>query len=92
MYPPTLSVSVTPKVITLSWQEITTVADTGGYPPFMYWVEFYNEAGSWVVVNTLAGGKVTTFAHDHVTNFVSNVNVLYRLRAENEVGFSPYST
>ena len=92
MYPPTLAVHVTPNVITLNWEEITTFDHTGGYAPFMYWVEYFNEVGIWVVVNSFAGGKVTTFAHNHGTNFVSNVNVLYKMRAENEVAPSPYST
>ena len=39
MYPPTV-VSVDPSVITITWQEITTLAHTGGFPPFYYSVEY----------------------------------------------------
>ena len=39
MYSPTV-VSVEPRVITITWQEITTVAHTGGFPVFFYWLEY----------------------------------------------------
>ena len=39
MYSPTV-VSVEPSVITITWQEITTLAHTGGFAPFFYWLEY----------------------------------------------------
>jgi len=96
MTTPTL-VSVDPKKIVITWVDVTADADVGRDPIIFYSVEWDQglgtaNAANWVALNTNGtDNRVTTFTHNSATVFTPNINVNYRVRPLNSVGWGPYS-
>lgn len=95
MNTPTI-VSVDPKKISLAWEPITLDADTGRDTIIFYSIEWDqglgpSVPGNWVALNS---GTTLVTNYEHINNaiFPSNIDLNYRVRARNGVGFGVYSS
>jgi hypothetical protein len=87
---PTLTlVEVNPKNVTVAWTELADVALNGRDLPTFYSLEFTTSAAStnWTALNT-DGVLAFEYTHTSLTIFNSSFTLMFRVRAQNGVGFS----
>jgi hypothetical protein len=84
----------TPKSMSVSWNTITSSADTGGDPVTYYELQWYNyETQVWDVLTSPTQTPLlqTAFIFTRATIFPSGSTQRFRLRAQNGVGLGAYS-
>lgn len=92
------AISVEPKKIILEWEEITSDAHIGRDSIIFYSLEWDqglgpSNAANWVTLNNAdETTKITEYQHINNDIFPSGVDVYYRVRAKNGVGYGVYSS
>ena len=87
---PTLTlVEVNPKNVTVAWTELADETLNGRNLPTFYSLEFTTSAAStnWTALNT-DGLLAFEYTHTSLTVFNSSFTLMFRVRAQNGVGFS----
>jgi hypothetical protein len=84
MTPPNAG-TVTPKNITISWEELTD-SRNGGDIPIFYLVEWTSDNITWTALNSGSTVKVLSISHVSTTPFPAGATFSYRIRAQNNVG------
>jgi hypothetical protein len=96
-YPTTMSevtvTSITPTSVTLTWTNVSADADCGYDPVTFYSIEWDEGNDNWNSLNAEEGGFILTYTHTLGGSiFPANLNMNYKVRARNGVGYGQYYT